>query len=536
MKNYRSYFGIILAGLLACACNETDLITDQNTDTDACTTAADCSKAECANADICKSTPKCETSADCSKAECANANICKTSEECKTTDDCSKTECANADICKTAEECKTADDCSKAECANADICKTTEECKTADDCSKAECKDAEICKATEECKTTDDCSKAECKDAEICKSTVTCATEDDCSKAECKDAEICKSTVTCATEADCTKPECAEAAICQSTVTCATEADCSKAECAEAAICQTTAATPTWCKVTYVKTPALTGSTFKAYSQVFADGSTGASGSHDGLVAQMGYVPIDTGSTAESIMSSIVWTNATYNALFDGDGSDNNDEYMSTDVEITSAGTYAVVYRYSADDGKSDAEKEWLYCNNAGVMDLSVSINVSDIQMVNAVDASAPDWCQVTYVKETITVDDSMEAYSQVHASNITGNDGVHEGLKAQFGYIGGWKVSSDPVAAFENVEWSDAKLNDKFNGEGSDNNDEYMSTDVKTDTAGMYLAFYRYSIDNGKSWLYCRKDGVFDPKDLTKDDYADPNKTHRIMVDPGVE
>ena len=117
--------------------------------------------------------------------------------------------------------------------------------------------------------------------------------------------------------------------------------------------------------------------------------------------------------------------------------------------------------------------------------------------------------CKISYVKDSLTAGESFESYSTVKVSGVTGTSGTHTGLKGQFGY-----VIADPSKKLDDVVWSDAQFNDKYGGENADQYDEYMSTNVPSST-GMYVVFYRYSPDGGKSWTYCDGQGVITSYDL---------------------
>ncbi len=115
------------------------------------------------------------------------------------------------------------------------------------------------------------------------------------------------------------------------------------------------------------------------------------------------------------------------------------------------------------------------------------------------------DWCQLMYVEPTGKPGETLKAYAQVYEEGITGQSGIHNGLKGQVGYMKDATSPSDTAA----YTWVDAHWNEAFSGEAASSNDEFMSDDVVLGTGKYYVA-YRFSLD-GTNWKYCDGNGSQD-------------------------
>lgn len=107
------------------------------------------------------------------------------------------------------------------------------------------------------------------------------------------------------------------------------------------------------------------------------------------------------------------------------------------------------------------------------------------------------DWCNLQWPFEmTVVVNNESDAvYSQVYEEGVTDNIGQGGGIKAQLGY-------GDQDDDVELWKWEDAIFNVDVG-----NNDEYMAR-IRPEKIGNYLYAFRYSMDEGKSWVYCDIDG----------------------------
>ncbi len=263
------------------------------------------------------------------------------------------------------------------------------------------------------------------------------------------------------------------------------------------------------CKVHYVKESIEQGGNFEAYSTVKVSGVTGQGGTHTGIKGQFGYVVADPSKS----LNDIVWNDALYNDQYGGDQVSDHDEYMSTNVAAPASGMYALFFRYSPDGGTN-----WTYCDGAGI---ATSLVIGNLKFATVAGGGTQEpgqtsggnieWCQVTwptktYVEEQNSFDknNAIQVYSQVYAPGITGVNGSHSGITAQFGY-----VVSDINAKLEDIIWVDAKLNEGFGHKNNtENNDEFMIASELKLPEGYYVAFYKYSIAGGNT-VMCDGSGM---------------------------
>ena len=275
--------------------------------------------------------------------------------------------------------------------------------------------------------------------------------------------------------------------------------------------------------MTYAKDKITQGSAFETYSEVYVPGVTGENGTHSGIIGQMGYVVADPTKT----LNDVTWTNASRNELYGGEAADKHDEYMSPNVVPAVAGSYVVFYRYSADNGST-----WTYCDGAGV---ATELNIMNIKLVTVTTSSSDDsgeggdsgnsnpsnvsigWCAVTWpdthfgvTPYTYPANKSLDVYAQVYAEGVTGENGTHSGITAQFGYLD--TVNSNKT--YEEIIWNDARLNENFDYSRAPGNDEYMIAGEVKPPVGQYVAFYRFSGDGGKTWTFCDGVGVLTSPD----------------------
>jgi hypothetical protein len=108
----------------------------------------------------------------------------------------------------------------------------------------------------------------------------------------------------------------------------------------------------------------------------------------------------------------------------------------------------------------------------------------------------------------------SENIYGVVYELGVTDNPGQGSGITAQLGY---GPDGSDPSAG--GWTWTAATYNTD-NGD----NDVYRAT-LTIATEGFYAYAYRFSGDNGNTWLYCDSDG--------SDNGYDPAKQGELTVNP---
>ncbi len=257
----------------------------------------------------------------------------------------------------------------------------------------------------------------------------------------------------------------------------------------------TTATTISECKLNYYADKVAEGSAFEAYAQVKADGATGKTGNHS-LKAQFGYININEflAAGANASVDTIHWVDAPRNESYSGD--DTIDEFMTKDINPT-AGGYGIGYRVSGDNGKT-----WTFCGINGIITdmstLATNVGMVTVAAANAVNVS---WCQLKWA-ENIQMGSEFVAYAQVYAEGVTGKNNSHDGIIANLGYVN----VDDYLNNGAEIKWAPAKRNDQFTGDGSDNNDEYMNDGNKPEKTGWYALLYRFSGDNGQTWIYCGK------------------------------
>ncbi len=229
------------------------------------------------------------------------------------------------------------------------------------------------------------------------------------------------------------------------------------------------------------------------YGQVYEADVTPGAGQGAGISAQAGFGPQGTDPSTNA--AGWTWVNAAYNAA--GPQGD-NDEYMAS-FQPVQTGLYSVVYRFSLNGGP------WTYCDSDGgsfEADKAGSMSVTE-------DATElVDWCNLQWPSSlTVAVgEESASIYGRVYKQDVTQGAGQGTGIMAQVGY---GPDGSDPSSDPSSWTWTDASYNVDVDGltQGDLANDEYMGT-LTVQQTGTYDFAYRFSADNGASWLYCDQDG----------------------------
>lgn len=202
-------------------------------------------------------------------------------------------------------------------------------------------------------------------------------------------------------------------------------------------------------------------------------------------------------SSADAVASGYKWFDAKLNTGYDGSGGTKHDEFMGQ-VKTDAAGTYAIVYRMSVDNGET-----WTYCDTSD----DVIFSVADAMTLTVTAEDQPDdppqpekkieWCRIQSPDKLSgrVNQESAMIYGQVYVPGCTGAGTQCEGLKAEVGY-------GDPAAEVSTFTFASAKYNDSVD---VGNNDEFMGT-LKPTAAGDYAVVYRFSLD-GENWTYCDYD-----------------------------
>lgn len=254
-----------------------------------------------------------------------------------------------------------------------------------------------------------------------------------------------------------------------------------------------------WCRIVNENTSIsaeVDTDTEHVYAQAFVPDCTDYQTHCAQLKAQVGY-GTPALSTPSAIADGYVWTDATINTGYDGSGGTKHDEFMAK-LHPETAGTYAVVYRMSVDDGAT-----WTYCDTSDDVLFSVTdaMTLTVREKGSAVEPPTPEktieWCRVQD-PATLSVragQSSAAVYGRVYVPGCTGTDKACEGLQAEVGF-------GSNTAAVDTFTFVSATYNDKAN---AGNNDEFFASLTPT-AAGDYAVVYRFSLD-GENWTYCDYD-----------------------------
>ena len=233
--------------------------------------------------------------------------------------------------------------------------------------------------------------------------------------------------------------------------------------------------------------------TLVTYGQIFASGMTEAVGPHPGVIMQVGY-----GARASAPGMAWTWTPESFHNLQVG----NNDEYMAT-LTVLESGTFDFAWRASIDGGQT-----WAYCDLDGNVD---GAGYSADQAGTLVVGPGVWWgnLQWPHTMDAVAGAELPPAYGRVYQAGVTDRVGAGPGLLAQFGY---GPDGTDPRADATWV-WIDGH----FNVDAADDDEFCVGTaccadcaplPVPAPVAGAYDYAWRYSLDNGVSWVYADADG----------------------------
>jgi hypothetical protein len=111
------------------------------------------------------------------------------------------------------------------------------------------------------------------------------------------------------------------------------------------------------------------------------------------------------------------------------------------------------------------------------------------------------DWCNIQWPYEmTVVVNNESDSiYSQVYEEGVTEPIGQGRGIKGQLGY---GRAQDNPTIDDKKWIWVDAKFN-----VDAGNNDEYFAR-LTPSEEGDFLYAFRYTMDDGNTWVYCDIDG----------------------------
>ena len=249
---------------------------------------------------------------------------------------------------------------------------------------------------------------------------------------------------------------------------------------------------PGWCNLQWPPEVRTTEgfATVVAYGQVWFEGLTEADGPHPGVLAEIGFGP--DGSEPAGAPDAWTWSAAAYNV-----GVANNDEYLGRLIH-NEVGTYDFAFRFSVDGGDT-----WGYC------DLDGSNEGSEYDPARAgtfVVGPGAAWSnlQFPHVLEIVRGEATPLIYGQVFQPGVTDREGRGPGLLAQLGYaLTGVDPRLHPTFEPEGWTWVDGVYNVDVGA-----NDEYAAQLVDIEQPGVYDYAWRYSLDDGVTWVYGDIDG----------------------------
>jgi hypothetical protein len=134
------------------------------------------------------------------------------------------------------------------------------------------------------------------------------------------------------------------------------------------------------------------------------------------------------------------------------------------------------------------------------------------------------NWCRLQW---PLTIEDypgeEAKVYGRLYIAGLTGrtsgNDPLPGIVRGQVGY---GPTGSDPSAP--GWTWSEAMPNPGWNDASEPGNDEYMATLTVPSQAGEYDYAYRFSGNNGATWLYGDKDTGVPGEDGSENGYQSAN------------
>lgn len=120
------------------------------------------------------------------------------------------------------------------------------------------------------------------------------------------------------------------------------------------------------------------------------------------------------------------------------------------------------------------------------------------------------DWCQLS-APASATVDEGepLDVYALVYAEGVTGECTPTDCDRPE-GFFGQAGVGPRDSMPHGNTDWDwsfEGEPNVHFDGGGSDVNDEFVAT-VAVDEQGEYDLAFRFSLNQGVSWVYCDLEG----------------------------
>jgi len=229
------------------------------------------------------------------------------------------------------------------------------------------------------------------------------------------------------------------------------------------------------------------------YGRVWVEGCTAGS-AHCALAqGELGYGAV--GADPSLAPESFQWVAASYNP---GHTADDNDEHVAS-LSVPLVGSYAYAYRFSVDGGAS-----FTYCDLDGSENGFQPAQMGALSV--AVQTVTLGWCALTWPPATSVAPGlaTEPIFGAVYAAGCTEGEAHCAGLRAELGWGDPAENPSQNPAAFT---WLAAAYNAAHTG---DDNDEYQAS-LTPAAEGLFAYAYRFSADNGATWLYCDRSGSAD-------------------------
>ncbi len=138
------------------------------------------------------------------------------------------------------------------------------------------------------------------------------------------------------------------------------------------------------------------------------------------------------------------------------------------------------------------------------------------------------DWCRLQWpVDEELIHGNSVQVYGRFYSQGFTDQTPFTEDAKALLiAQVGVGPDGSDPSQDASSWTWTDAHANTGYIGElsGEPNNDEYMGMLTTPNELGSFDFAYRFSGDNGQTWLVCDRNTGLEGEDGSANGYQVEN------------
>jgi len=135
------------------------------------------------------------------------------------------------------------------------------------------------------------------------------------------------------------------------------------------------------------------------------------------------------------------------------------------------------------------------------------------------------DWCRLQFPFDVLAnPDDDLTAFGRVWDEGLTDLSPATDPDPALMGELGYGFAGTDPT--MDDWLWFPAEPNADYVGEDLEaNNDEYVAT-FPVPQPGLYDFAYRFTLDEGETWLYCDRDAG-EGSDGSQDGYQAANAGH---------